>query len=72
MLKRQFKNPWYYMVRLANGEWSPAVKHANLNKAMNEAVRLSEKFNQSATVLATLGQVEVVDGKPRWIDITPK
>lgn len=72
MLKKQFKNPWFYMVYLGGSDTRPVVRHATLNKAMNEAVRLAEKFGHSATVLASLGTVDVVDGKPRWIDVTPK
>lgn len=72
MLEKQFSSPWFYMVHLKGSAQSPIVRHKTLNKAMKEAVRLSEKYNQSATVMASLGQVEIIDGKPRWIDITPK
>lgn len=72
MLKKQFKNPWFYMVSLTGSGKSPVVRHRTLNKAMNEAVRLAEKFGHSATVVASLGQVEIIDGEPKWIDITPK
>lgn len=72
MLEKKFQSPAFFMVHVTGSDKRPVVKHKTLNKAMNEAVRLAETFGHSVTVVASLGRVEIINGKRVWTDVTPK
>ncbi len=62
----------FYMVRLSGGIWEPKIKYSNLAKASNVAFEMAKFHGKRATVLASFSSVEVIDGKPVWIDQTPE
>ena len=72
MLEKKFQSPSFFMVHVTGSDKRPVVKHKTLNKAMNEAARLAEEFGHSVTVMASLGRVEIINGKRVWSDVTPK
>jgi hypothetical protein len=69
---QKFKKPSFYMCRAANGDVPPKATHKTLNSAMTEAIKLAEKYKTSVTVLSSFGRVEIVEGKPKWIDVSPE
>lgn len=62
----------FYMIRLEGGLWEPRRKISNLAKAMEVAFIMAEGHQKPATILQSISEVTVIDGKPVWEDKTPE
>ena len=61
----------FYMIRLQGGLWEPRRKVQSLDRAMKIAFEMATFHGKPATVIQSLCNVEIVDGKPVWTDCKP-